>query len=209
MRKPWTKADIKTLRARYPHESTKALAAAMGRSLQSIYSMADILDINKTAAYMESDRSGRIMRGVPRAMVGNQFKKGLIPWNKGKKLGKEWGLKTKATQFQKGNKPHNHKQVGSTRYSKDGYHETKVAEPRYWKQTHIILWETMHGPVPASHMIIFADGNKKNLQPENLKMIKRSENMLRNTIHRYPPEVKSAIHTLSKLKRTIHAKEQN
>lgn len=206
MRKMWTKAEIQTLRRRYPHEPTKTLAADMGRSLQSVYSMVDILDIRKTAAYMESDRSGRIMRGVPRVILGNQFKKGHISWNKGKRLGKEWGAKT---QFKKGNKPHNYKPLGSTRYTKDGYHETKVADPRTWKQSHIILWETIHGRVPQSHMIIFVDGNKCNVTIENLKMIKRSENMQRNTIHRYTPEVKAAIHTLSKLKRTIHAKEQN
>ncbi|HHN3384918.1 HNH endonuclease, partial [Pseudomonas aeruginosa] len=38
-------------------------------------------------------------------------------------------------------------------------------------------------------------------------LITRAERMRRNSIHRYPPELKSAIRVISKLKRTIQEVE--
>lgn len=42
---------------------------------------------------------------------------------------------------------------------------------------------------------------------DNLELITRAERMRRNSIHRYPPELKSAIRVISKLKRTIQEVE--
>jgi hypothetical protein len=44
-----------------------------------------------------------------------------------------------------------------------------------WKSKHAIIWEQAHGPIPKGHVIIFADGNKLNMDLENLLLVSRSE----------------------------------
>ncbi|EPV8693090.1 HNH endonuclease signature motif containing protein, partial [Pseudomonas aeruginosa] len=100
---------------------------------------------------------------------------------------------------------------GSTRVSADGYLQRKISDtgypPRDWKGIHILLWEEHFGPIPAGHCVCFKDNNKQNVVIDNLELITRAERMRRNSIHRYPPELKSAIRVISKLKRTIQEVE--
>ena len=100
-----------------------------------------------------------------------QFKKGHVPANKGKKGVGGWA----PTQFKKGHKPANYKPVGTERVNTDGYVEIKIADPRTWKGKHKIIWEAANGPVPPGHVLIFADGNKLNVNLENLLLITRRE----------------------------------
>ncbi|WBH53522.1 hypothetical protein PALA8_04322 [Pseudomonas aeruginosa] len=79
--------------------------------------------------------------------------------------------------------------------------------PRDWKGIHILLWEEHFGPIPTGHCVCFKDNNKQNVVIDNLEIITRAERMRRNSIHRYPPELKSAIRVISKLKRTIQEVE--
>ena len=100
--------------------------------------------------------------------------------------------------------------VGSTRVSADGYLQRKISDtgyPRDWKSIHILLWEEHVGPIPTGHCVCFKDNNKQNVVIDNLELITRAERMRRNSIHRYPPELKSAIRVISKLKRTIQEVE--
>ncbi|TRO20902.1 HNH endonuclease [Ectopseudomonas mendocina] len=77
---------------------------------------------------------------------------------------------------------------------------------RRWQSVHEIIWEEHNGPRPAGHLVVFKDGNRRNFSPDNLELITRAENCRRNSIHRYPPELKQAIRRLKKLKRTIEEK---
>lgn len=101
-----------------------------------------------------------------------QFKKGIIPWNKGLK-GVNFG--GQQTQFKKGQKGWNYKPVGTERTNTDGYVEMKIADPKTWKGKHIIIWEAANGPVPKGHVVIFTDGNKQNVTLDNLLLISRRE----------------------------------
>ena len=110
-----------------------------------------------------------------------EFKKGNVPINKGTK-----GMFPNAggaTRFKKGHRPANWKPVGSERCNVYGYWEVKVAEPRKWKQKHVLLWEQEHGPVPKGHIVIFLDGDKNNLTLENLAMISRAVHARRNQMN--------------------------
>ena len=110
------------------------------------------------------------------------FQKGNSPVNKGKKMSKESYEKCKNTMFKKGNLPHNHKPVGSERLTKDGYIEIKTREPNIWELKHRTIWESAHGKIPDSHIVIFKDGNKENLSIDNLMLIKRSTNLIVNRL---------------------------
>lgn len=114
-----------------------------------------------------------------------RFQKGDIPFNKGKSqkdyMSAESIEKTKKTRFKKGQSPINWRPVGSERITKDGYTEIKIAEPNVWELKHKVLWEREHGSVPPKHVVIFADGNKENLDINNLMLISREKLLIMNT----------------------------
>lgn len=101
------------------------------------------------------------------------YPKGNIPWNKGLKW--DSGGRSHETRFKPGNVPHNHRPVGSERINTEGYVDIKIADPNKWKPKHIILWESLYGPKPKGCKIIFADGNKLNIVPENLLLVSDNE----------------------------------
>lgn len=103
--------------------------------------------------------------------VDTRFKKGSIPFNKGKKGVGGW----EPTQFKKGNIPANHRKVGSERIDRDGYVLVKVAEPNKWKLKHRVVWEEANGPIPEGYHVIFSDGNKENLSIDNLILVSRKQ----------------------------------
>lgn len=108
------------------------------------------------------------------------IKKGNVPFNKGKKMSKEQYNKCKNTMFKKGNIPANHRPIGSERITVDGIVEIKIAEPNKWKAKARVIYEKEFGTIPEGYIIIYLDGNKQNLEPNNLKAISRKENLIMN-----------------------------
>ena len=105
------------------------------------------------------------------AGVPFRFKKGHVPFNKGKKGIGGW----EPTQFSKGHRPANYRPVGSERTNVDGYVELKVAHPRKWVGKHTFIWEEHNGLVPKGHVVIFGDGNRSNFDPNNLLLVSRKQ----------------------------------
>lgn len=79
--------------------------------------------------------------------------------------------------FKKGQKPLNHKPVGSERIDVDGYTLIKTAEPNIWEPKHKVLWEEKNGKVPEGHVLTFLDGDKRNISLENLALITMAESL--------------------------------
>ncbi|MCO4068172.1 HNH endonuclease [Pseudomonas aeruginosa] len=177
IRETWTAEQELVLLRLYPDMPNEVLAARLNKTLQQICSKAYRLGLKKSPEFS-------------------------------KKIRQDWGS---ATRFKKGQKPHTWLPVGSTRISADGYLQRKISDtgypPRDWKGIHILLWEEHFGPIPTGHCVCFKDNNKQNVVIDNLELITRAERMRRNSIHRYPPELKSAIRVISKLKRTIQEVE--
>lgn len=199
----WSVDEEQLLRERYPHEDTASIAADLGRPLERVYSKAAALGLHKSAEFMVVCQQ---RCGQQRAETGRptRFKPGMTPWNKGLK-GLPSSGRMKETQFGKGNKPHTWVPVG-TEQVRDGYLYRKMTDfggRHDWKLVHVMLWVEHNGPVPEGHCLSFRDGNKQNITLDNLELITRAERMRRNTIHRYPPELKDAIRAVGRLKRTI------
>jgi hypothetical protein len=70
--------------------------------------------------------------------------------------------------------------VGSERINVNGYIEIKTAEPNIWRPKHKVIYESMYGKIPASHIIVFADGDKLNLNPDNLILMSRRQELQAN-----------------------------
>ena len=108
---------------------------------------------------------------------------------------------TTPTSFKKGNIPVSTLPVGSVVVRSDGLQQTKIAEPNVWRLTHILGWEAVNGPLPKGHVLKFKDGNKANIDLNNLELISRAE-LLRLNHHRYndmPDELKPSVLSLAKL----------
>lgn len=197
----WTEQEKKELIRLYPDHTAKEIAAVTGRAISSVYRMAALMGLQKSEAFMQSEKSGRLMNGE--RGKSTRFVKGQASWSKGKKLGPS----NSKTKFSKGNVPHNTKYDGHERVNVEGYVEVRVVLGKYVPK-HRLVWQEAHGPVPAGMVVVFRDGNKLNTDISNLELIHRKDLISRNTIHRYPEELKSVIRLVGKVKRIIKNHEK-
>lgn len=205
----WTNEELEYLHANYADNFTEDVAKALNKSVKSVYAKAYSLDIKKSAVHHQKvmDKTSIKLR---RGSEIHRYKKGHEPANKGKKVTVTTYNKCAPTMFKKGNKPHNFRPVGSERITKDGYLERKTADPKTWRAVHVLVWEAVHGPVPARHKVIFKDNNQMNCDINNLECLSYADAMRRNSIVRYPADLRFAMKTLKKLKKQIeNGKEQN
>ncbi|QIK85840.1 HNH endonuclease [Erysipelothrix sp. HDW6B] len=124
------------------------------------------------------------------------FKKGHVPFNKGTKG--MFNVGGNKTSFKKGQESTNKRPIGSERIDKDGYIMIKVSDERYsyknWKPKHRVVWESVNGPVPKGHRIIFLDRDKQNVSIENLMLVNFGTSAVmskKNLFHSEPEVTKS------------------
>lgn len=203
---PWSEADIKALIKHYPDTPNTTLAQIFRRSVTGVHGKAKALGVRKSEAYL-NEHGGRL-NGVIGAST--RFKKGNIPWSKGKSY--EAGGRSAETRFKKGNKPHTWLPIGSERITTEGYLQRKVTDTghtsRDWINVHWLLWKERHGEIPPGHIIVFLDRNPRNITIDNLECISRGENARRNTILRYPPEMRELFRLNGKLKKEVRDREK-
>jgi hypothetical protein len=113
-------------------------------------------------------KNGRDCRIRPGNISPNKGRKGYCP------PGSEKGW------FKHGVFPLNTMPLGSERVNGDGYVEVKYSEKsgppnNRWKAKHVLIWEAENGPAPEGHAVIFADGNRRNFNLENLMLVSRKE----------------------------------
>jgi len=207
IRRKWTKAEEQQLRTAYPNTPTSELAAMFGCDVNRVYYKAKEMGLKKSAEFLASPMSGRLSKENCSRGLSTRFAAGHASWNNGMT-----GLCIggKETQFKRGNRPQTWVPIGTEVIGSDGYLKRKIRDDaapgmsrKNWKFVHVILWEEHHGPIPAGHAVIFKDGNRENITIENLDLISRDDLMRRNTIHRYPYELRIAIRTVGRLRKTI------
>lgn len=121
--------------------------------------------------------------GIKTGRTG-QFQKGHVPWSAGK--AGTGSMKANSGTFKKGNRPANEQPLGSERITKDGLVQVKVrmkgkSNAERWQSKHSLIWEQHHGKkVPRGHLVMFADGDKRNFSIENLMLVSRRGNALHN-----------------------------
>lgn len=160
----WSEEEIEFLKEIYPYYPNREIAKMLK----------DKFGIEVTDRQLANARNNN---GLPKKVIPNSgnYKKGKVAWNKGKKMPEETKAKVKKTWFKKGRIPENHKPVGSTRVTVDGYKEIKVAEPNKWQIYSRYVYEKAHGEkLTKSDAIIFADGDKSNFDIDNLVKVSRA-----------------------------------
>ena len=122
--------------------------------------------------------------GIKSGLIGGRFQKGIIPYTKGKKwnefMSEKGQQNCSKTWFKKGRISLNHRPVGSERINVYGYIEVKIEEPNKWKLKHRIIYEKANGKIPKKSKIIFLDGNKTNVNLDNLELITNEQSLIMN-----------------------------
>ena len=130
----------------------------------------------------ESSISNRKVKlGIKSGIVGGQFVKGQTSSIKVKKCicQKKKGSRRmfKKEMFQQ------MKRIGSERIDKNGYILIKIQDGhknKNWIRKHRYLYEQAYGEIPTGHKVIFADGNNRNFDLNNLVLISDAEGLIMN-----------------------------
>lgn len=234
----FTHAEHEYIRAHYLTETNAQIGAALGRTATSINWQMHKLKLSrgrKKWSPEEIEKLRAMAPGVSRAELAKhfnvpenilvaamknrkitcglntRFKPHGVSWNKGKKLPPEKITEAmKRNWFTKGHRPHNTGKNGdvSTRTSgKMKYKWIRISKNN-WELLHRHNYKKFIGTIPDTHFVTFKDGNTLNCDPKNLKLEGIQEHMARNTIMRFDPQLRTAIHLLSKFKRKIKQYEK-
>lgn len=224
--KPWTREELALVRSKYADVSTTKLAAELGRTVCQVYQRGIKMGLRKSAEYLASPDACRLRRG-DEVGAAYRFKKGIVPHNKGLRRPGWAPGRMAETQFKQGKRTgkaaENWKPIGTIRADNEGYLRIKVREwqrgdgafgfgnTKIWPLLQRHTWEKHHGPIPPAHKVVFKDRDRSNCAIENLELISNGDMMRRNTIHNYPPELKSTIMFLGAVKRKVreHAEKLN
>ena len=206
----WTACDRRTLRALYPHKPTADVARLLNRPAHAVYSMAGLLGLHKTAAYLASPAACRLRRG-DNVGAPYRFQKGHAPANKGLRRPGWSAGRMAETMFRKGGeRPHTWVPVGTVVIGHDGYRKRKVSDNRKlasrfnWRFVHVLVWEKKHGPVPRGHAVAFKNGDKADIHLRNLELVSRREMMRRNSVHRLPKALVQVVQLRGAIVRQIN-----
>lgn len=205
----WTDWHKAIVLATYQHTANQALMRLFGCSRQQIYSYAHALGIKKSSWFFNKHpTSGTTVFVAQRVNVSGQFSKGHIPHNKGLK---GWYMEgCEKSWFSKGHRPYNTLPVGHVRHLvREGYYEVKISntghKPTDWVPVHRLVWQRLTGkPIPNGHVVVYADGNYENYEIANLQCITKQQNMIRNSIHAYGPEIAKIYQLRGQISRQIN-----
>lgn len=202
----WRSGEVRALKRLYPMTPTAVIAERLGRTCSQVYGKAQVLGLRKSPEFYKVHLAGRLdgVRGE-----GTRFKPGHKSWNKGTNF--HAGGRSVETQFKAGQQPHNAQPIGAESWDATGYLKRKVRDDappgmsrRNWRFVHVLLWEEHNGPVPAGHVVVFVNGDRRDIRIENLELLDRRDLMKRNTLHRYPKEIAHAMQLRGALNRQIN-----
>lgn len=160
----WLEEEIEFIRKIYPYYENKEISKMVKEKFGFDVSIRNLQNL-------------RNKYKIPKKVIPNSgcYRKGDVPWNKGREMSDETKEKVKKTWFKKGQIPKNHRPVGSTRIDRDGYKLIKIAEPNKWALYHRHLYEVEHGEkLEKNEAVIFADGDKTNFDLDNLVKVSRA-----------------------------------
>ena len=156
----------------------------------------------------------KVKLGIKSGIVGGRFEKGQVSWNKGKKMSSDQYKNCAATMFRKGNIPANARAIGSERIDKNGYILIKIQDGhknKNWIRKHRYLYEQAYGKIPKGHRVIFADGNNRNFDLDNLVLISNAEELImnRNKLFKKDKDLTKAGVTVAKILDKVNKRKKD
>lgn len=220
VRRFWTDDQVAWLIALYPDNRACEVADALQRDAASVYAKANALGLYKSEEFKASPLASRLRRD-DNPGVAFRFKKGQQAWNKG--LHYQPGGRIKESQYKPGNISGRAAQlvvpIGSYRINSYGYLDRKISDtpgPQTlrWRAVHRLIWESVNGPVPRGHVVVFKNKLRTTVASEitldRLELIARRELMRRNSYHlNYPKSVALAIQLKGALQRQINRRTKH
>ncbi len=166
--KIWTEGKIAFIKANYESMTAKELAAIF---------------CNKYKNFTRSQVKNKIYSlHLRKSNNKGCFSKGHVPASKGIK-----GVHhSPATEFKKGQLPHNTKSDGtiSIRVSHRNDHPTPYKwiriSLRKWEMLHRVVWEKHYGKIPKGYNVIFKNGDTLDCRLNNLAMVPRAKHLQMN-----------------------------
>jgi hypothetical protein len=144
----FTEEHLEIIRKMYADTPNKVIATWMPHSSTSISKKANQMGLKKTKEYIREN--GRIIAAAQwkelkenGLELKSNFKKGHVPWCKGKKMSPEHIAKLTGV-FKKGQQPHNTLPIGSIR-NINNYNEIKYANHK-WMALARYNWEQVPWP---------------------------------------------------------------
>lgn len=107
-----------------------------------------------------------------------RFPKGNEPWNRGLK-----GIHlSPASEFAKGQRTKEPAPIGCVRVRVNKRDQrprayVKVGHPNVWRLRAVVVWESIHGPIPDGSVVHHRDRDTLNDAPENLERLTRAEHL--------------------------------
>lgn len=196
--KMWTEDEIDFIHEHIHEYSTKWIAVQLGVSKESLWKKA------KELGYTEVMKKKR---------ESTQFKKGGVPFNKGKKMEEYASAEHieafKNYSFKKGNKPHNTLKNGAISLRGDGYLWIRIEESK-WELLHKVNWiaKNKKNYNGKTHCLRAIDGNPLNVDPDNWELISRKENLRMNYNKDLPKDLKEIKELSQKLNKIINDKRR-
>jgi hypothetical protein len=178
----------------------------MPHSSTSISKKANQMGLKKTKEYIREN--GRTIAAAQwkelkenGLELKSNFKKGHVPWCKGKKMSTEHIAKLTGV-FKKGQQPHNTLPIGSIR-NINNYNEIKYANHK-WMALARYNWEQVHGPVPKDMCVFKLDQDKYNDDISNLCLVSRKDLAMLNRNHaKLTPELKEVQILINQIKQKV------
>jgi hypothetical protein len=202
----FTEEHLEIIRKLYADTPNKVIATWMPHSSTSISKKANQMGLKKTKEYIREN--GRTIAAAQwkelkenGLELKSNFKKGHVPWCKGKKMSSEHIAKLTGV-FKKGQTPHNTLPIGSIR-NINNYNEIKYANHK-WMALARYNWEQVHGPVPGDMCVFKIDQDKYNDDISNLCLVSRKDLAMLNRNHaKLTPELKEVQILINQIKQKV------
>lgn len=191
----WTAQEDDFLRANWETMSGVQCAEVLGRANSSVYNRAKLLNLKRSK----------------RSPIGSgRFEKG----RSGNPSGRSKGSQRPSARRSLGGRPSNSwLPIGTERKKNaNGVTRRKVSDTGDrdvdWRPVHELVYIEAHGPLEEGQYVWFVDKNTENLALDNLVAMTRSQAILRNSIQRYPKELRAVLHRIGAMKRVIKNRER-
>lgn len=212
--KRFTPEEDQFIRDNYLTLTLNQMADELDRALGSVAGRMRVLKL-KIPDEIKEKRFKESYTRLAESGKMHRFTKGQTPHNKGQKMPDHVYEKCKGTMFKPGQLPHNTKHFGKpylyTRKKKNGYIE------RIWfiqvnrkRRSYLTYLCEQNGVDLTGRKPILREGFDHSHAPEidDILILTNKENMARNTITRYPTELRRLIRTHAKFKKQIENDEK-